>query len=131
MIVRSNLNKKFLFSAIAGLIIVSVLFMPLAIANLWWREVFNSGHTVLFVFISYILYFWLTATFRFTSAAVVYLVVLVMCLLLGIAIGVACYYFVTDLVAQLRQDSLREQLAVLGPVADEAVLPANPTDRKN
>ncbi len=86
MIVRSNLNKNLLFSTIAGLIIVGLLFMPLATANLWWREVFNSGHVILFVFISYILYFWLSATFRFTSTAVTYLVVLLMCLLLGIAI---------------------------------------------
>ena len=82
------LDKNLLFSAFAGLIIVSLLFMPMAAGNLWWREVFNSGHTILFLFISYILYFRLSATFRFKNSAVIYLIVLVACLLLGIVIEV-------------------------------------------
>ena len=80
------LDKKFLFSAIAGLIVVSLLFMPLAAGNLWWREVFNSGHVILFLFISFVLYFRLSDTFRFSSSVVIYSVVLVVGLLLGIAI---------------------------------------------
>jgi len=82
------LDKKFLFSVLAGLIIVSLLFMPLATANLWWREVFNSGHVILFLFISFALYFRLSATFHFSSSTIIYLVVLLTCLLLGIAIEV-------------------------------------------
>ena len=85
---KSNrlLDKNFLFSAIAGLIVVSLLFMPLAAGNLWWREVFNSGHTILFLFISFVLYFRLSATYRFSNSVIIHLVVLVTCLLLGVAI---------------------------------------------
>ena len=86
MIVSSSLNKKFLFSAISGLIIVSLLFMPLAADNLWWREVFNSGHVILFLFISFVLYFQLSATLRFSNSAIIYLIVLVTGLLLGVTI---------------------------------------------
>lgn len=86
MIVSSSLNKKFLFSAISGLIIVSLLFMPLAAGNLWWREVFNSGHVILFLFISFVLYFRLSETLRFSNSAIIYLLVLVTGLLLGVTI---------------------------------------------
>jgi hypothetical protein len=86
MIVRGRLDIRFLFSAIAVLIIMSLLFMPLTAANLWWREVFNSGHTVLFFFVSIGLYYWLNAAFRLSNSPIMYLIVLVTCLLLGIAI---------------------------------------------
>ena len=88
MVVCRNLNKNFLFSAIAGLIVVSLLFMPLAAGNLWWREVFNSAHVILFLFISFVLYFRLSAIYRFSNSVIIYLVVLVTCLLLGVAIEV-------------------------------------------
>ena len=86
MIVYRNLNKKFLFLFVAGLIVVSLLLMPFSATNLWWTEVFNSGHVLLFLLISLVLYFWLSATFCFSSAAIIYLVVLVTGLLLGVAI---------------------------------------------
>ena len=86
MVVRRDLNKKFLFSTIAGLIVVSLLFMPFATGNLWWREVFNSGHVILFLFISVVLYFWLSGTFRFSNSAIIYLIVLLMGMLLGVAV---------------------------------------------
>ena len=86
MFVRGRLDKNFIFSTIAGLIVVSLLFMPLAATNLWWREVFNSGHAILFLFISFVLYYWLNATFPLSSTAITYFVVLVTGLLLGIAI---------------------------------------------
>ena len=88
MIVRSDLDKKFLFSTIAGLIVVSLLFMPLAAGNLWWREAFNSGHVILFAVISYVLYFRVSITFRFSNTVIIYLIVLVAGLLLGLAIEV-------------------------------------------
>jgi len=86
MFVRGRLDKNISISTIAGLIVVSLLFMPLAAANLWWCEVSNSGHTILFLFISIVLYYWLSVVFRFSSIAITYLVVLVTGLLLGIAI---------------------------------------------
>ncbi len=86
MIVSCSLNKKFLFSAISGLIIVSLLFMPLVAGNLWWREVFNSGHVILFLFISFAFYFRLSAALRFSNSAIIYLIVLVTGLLLGVTI---------------------------------------------
>ena len=52
MLVPSRLNIKYLFPLIAGLTLVSLLLMPLTVANLWWRETFNSGHTMLFIFMS-------------------------------------------------------------------------------
>ncbi len=86
MIVCRNLNRNFLFSFVAGLIVLSLLLMPFSATNLWWTEVFNSGHVLLFLLISFVLYFWLSASFCFSSAAIIYLVVLVTGLLLGVAI---------------------------------------------
>ena len=61
------------------------LFMPLTAANLWWCEIFNNGHTILF-FVSFVLYYWLNATFPFSNTAIMYLIVLVAGLLLDIAV---------------------------------------------
>lgn len=60
--------------------------MPFSATNLWWTEVFNSGHVILFLLISFEFYFWLSATFCFSSAAIIYLAVLVAGQLLDMAI---------------------------------------------
>lgn len=86
MIVYSNLNKKFFLSAIAALLVISLLFMPMPTDNLWWREVFNSGHTVLFLVLSFVLFFRLQAVFHFSSAIIAYLTVAALMILLGMAI---------------------------------------------
>ena len=86
MIVGSNRDKKFLLTTVVVLMVAGLLFLPIAADNLWWREVFNSGHTVLFLVISFVLYFWLLAAFPFVSAGIMYLTVLFLMLLLGIAI---------------------------------------------
>ncbi len=88
MIVYSGLNKKFLFLAIATLLVTSLLFMPVAADNLWWREVFNSGHTVLFLVVSFVLFFRLHAAFQFSSVKIIYLAVVILMLSLGVAIEV-------------------------------------------
>ena len=66
--------------------VAGLLFLPIAADSLWWREVFNSGHTALFLIISFVSYFWLLAAFPFLSAGIMYLTVLFLMLLLGIAI---------------------------------------------
>ena len=86
MIVGSNRDKKFLLTTVVVLMVAGLLFLPIAADNLWWREVFNSGHTALFLVISFVLYFWLLSTFPFLSAGIMYLTVLLLMLLLGIAI---------------------------------------------
>lgn len=88
MLVHSRLNIKYFFPLIAGLALVSLLFMPLTAANLWWREAFNSGHTILFIFISFTLYFWLKAVLRFSTPMTIYLLVLVAGMLFGVVIEV-------------------------------------------
>ena len=60
--------------------------MPLAAGNLWWREVFNSGHVMLFIYISFVLYFRLSAISRFSNSVIIYFVVLVVGMLLDIAV---------------------------------------------
>lgn len=86
MIVGSNRDKKFLLITIAVLMVAGLLFLPIAAESLWWREVFNSGHTVFFLVISFVLYFWLLAAFPFISTEIMYLAVLFLMLLFGVAI---------------------------------------------
>lgn len=57
MIVGSDRDKKFLLTTVVVLMVAGLLFLPIAADNLWWREVFNSGHTALFLVISFVLYF--------------------------------------------------------------------------
>jgi len=56
--------------------------------NLWWREVINSGHTVLFFFLFFIIYPQVKVRARSSNVLTVYLYVLIIGLLLGVVIEV-------------------------------------------
>ncbi len=77
------LNKKPYISVIAGLAVIAMLFLPLDAGNLWMREFFNTGHTVLFFFLAIILYFWLESNYHFSSVIKVYFLTVLVGLLLG------------------------------------------------
>ncbi|MCK4675089.1 MAG: hypothetical protein KAT61_04185, partial [Gammaproteobacteria bacterium] len=60
--------------------------MPLSTGSMWRRELFNSGHVILFAVIAYFLFFRLYATGRFSGVVTTGLVVLVTGMLLGLMI---------------------------------------------
>jgi len=69
------------------LTVVALLFSPpVHINNLWWHEVINSGHTVLFFFLSFIIYSRLKAIAPDSSVLIIYLYVIAIGILLGIVI---------------------------------------------
>ena len=84
---RNKPNKNFLFLVI-GLVAVCGLFLPFATTNLWWREALNSGHTVLFFFISFVLYFLFSARPFFLNGVITFLAVLVVGMSLGVVIEI-------------------------------------------
>ncbi len=87
MILPNKLSKTLLYSAI-GLIIICALFLPISTTNLWWREALNSGHVILFVFVSFALYSVLSTRSYLASSIKTYLAVLVIGLLLGVAVEI-------------------------------------------
>lgn len=72
-----------LFKYAALLLVLCLLFLPLPGNSLWWREVFNSGHVALFVFLAFFIYGQLKATPRLLNSLVIYPVVLIV----GISLG--------------------------------------------
>ena len=68
--------------------LVALLFIPLDSGNLWWRAAFNSGHTIVFIILSFPLYFWLKSVFNSFTPAVLYLLVLATGMLFGMVIEV-------------------------------------------
>lgn len=88
MILPNKLSKSFLFSVIGLIIICALFFSPFSATNLWWREALNSGHTILFVFVSLALYSVLSVRPSLSSSIKSYFAVLVVGLLLGVAVEV-------------------------------------------
>jgi len=72
-----------LFRNIFLVVLLCLLFLPLPANNLWWREFFNSGHTVLFAFLSLVIYRQIKSTTCFSNVAARYLLALFVGLLLG------------------------------------------------
>ncbi len=83
MLISANFYRVFALIVITGL-----LFAPLPASNLWWREAVNSGHTLLFIFLSFIIYSQFSARMRLLNGFVIYLLVLIIGMLLGVAIEV-------------------------------------------
>lgn len=81
MIVSSKSGKYLVLLAITALLLLS-----LPSDNLWLRELFNAGHTVLFFIISFVLYSLLHDSQRFSDIKIVYLLVLLIGLLFGVTI---------------------------------------------
>jgi len=63
-----------------------LLFAPLPANNLWWREAVNSGHTLLFFFLSFAIYYQLSAKSRLSNHLVIYLLVLLIAMLMGVLV---------------------------------------------
>lgn len=72
-----------LFRNIVLLVLFCLLFLPLPANNLWWREFFNSGHTVLFALLSFVIYRQIKSTAYFSNTVAIYPFVLFVGLLLG------------------------------------------------
>lgn len=82
--INRNTQGKRLFFPIVVLLVACGLFWPFVVSNLWWREALNSGHVILFFFISLALYFLFSTRSFFSSKVVTYFAVL----FAGLAIGV-------------------------------------------
>ncbi|MCG6937852.1 MAG: hypothetical protein LJE83_06710 [Gammaproteobacteria bacterium] len=76
-----------IYKYIASAAIITLLFAPpLHLGSLWWRELINSGHTILFVFLSFIIYAEVKARAHYSSLIITYIYVVAIGFLLGIAI---------------------------------------------
>jgi hypothetical protein len=84
MVIINNLNKYLVLIAF-----VCLFTFPLPSETLWLRELFNSGHTILFLFISLVLYSKIDAINRFLSPQLTCLFVLA----IGLAVGAAIEVF--------------------------------------
>ena len=81
MIVSSKSGKYLVLLAVTALFLLS-----LPSDNLWLRELFNAGHTVLFFIISFVLYSLLHDSQRFSGIKIIYLLVVLIGLLFGVTI---------------------------------------------
>ncbi len=74
-------------------LLVCLLFLPFPTDSLWWREIFNVGHTALFFIVSLILYFKINTISKLSFRINKYFFVLVVGLLLGILIEYVQSFF--------------------------------------
>ena len=90
-------NKAVIF--IVTVFIIVMLFFPISADSLWWRQALNSGHTFLFLFISFALYHQLRAIPRLSDTRAIYIYLLVMLtgILLGGLIELLQGYFYSEL----------------------------------
>ena len=84
-----NENVSKVIQAFFLTLLVILLFIPLAATNLWWRELFNSGHTVLFALIALLLYAQLKVHLQAVDQKKIYLLVLLIGVILGVSIEIA------------------------------------------
>jgi hypothetical protein len=86
----SDAQRKAAISLVS-ILLLALLFYPFATESLWWRQAFNSGHTVFFFVLSFAL------SQRFIKASVAprncFFLVVVICLILGAAIELLQGYF--------------------------------------
>lgn len=76
------------YRAISFVVIAVLLFASVPANNLWWREAINSGHTLLFVFFTFVIHSQINTRMRFSNVFVIYLFVLIIGMLLGVVIEV-------------------------------------------
>ncbi|GMR16776.1 MAG: hypothetical protein BMS9Abin31_1154 [Gammaproteobacteria bacterium] len=79
-------TRNYLYRVIVLVVVIYLLFVPTPTNSLWWREAFNSGHTVLFVILSFFIYRQLKVTTRFSNDLAIYFLVLFIGLLFGVLI---------------------------------------------
>ncbi len=72
------------FRNIVLVVTLCLLFLPLPVNSLWWRELFNSGHTVLFALLSFVIYQQVKAAAFLSGTLARYFLVL----LIGISLAV-------------------------------------------
>lgn len=66
--------------------VVALMFLPIPMTTLWWREFFNAGHTFVFMAFSYLLARRLLAKKIFDSPFFLYSGVLIIIMLVGVSI---------------------------------------------
>ena len=78
--------RKVYFQYIILVIIIGLLFAPVPVDNLWWREAFNSGHTILFIVLFFFVYSQLKLKTYNLNLVITYLSVLFVGLLSGVVL---------------------------------------------
>lgn len=73
---------------ILGTIALLLFLPPVHVDSLWWRELINSGHTILFVFLSFYVLSLIMVKVPDTNVVIKYLCVLLICFLAGVVIEV-------------------------------------------
>lgn len=81
MLIWNNLYRNLIVVVVIGL-----FFLPIPAGNLWWREAVNSGHTLLFIFLTFIIHHRVKSRSQNLSTLVQFIWVLVLGLVLGVAI---------------------------------------------
>jgi hypothetical protein len=76
------------YRAVIFIVIAGRLFAPIQASNLWWREVLNSGHTVLFAFLFFVIYQQVKIRARGMRVFAVYLYAFLIAGLLGLLVEV-------------------------------------------
>ena len=56
---------------------VVIFFVPMPTGNLWWREAFNSSHTIVFGIISFVISYRLSISKQFSNKTIMSFVVFV------------------------------------------------------
>jgi VanZ family protein len=83
VLIRNNLYKYLIVFVVIGL-----LFAPMPASNLWWQEAVNSGHTVLFALLVFVIHENIRSRFQFSGVVLKYTYVLFAGLMLGIVIEI-------------------------------------------
>jgi hypothetical protein len=60
--------------------------LPLPASNLWWREATNSGHTLLFMILSYVVFYQIRSKTHYSNNLIIFFIVLLTGMLLGVVI---------------------------------------------
>ena len=81
MLIRNNFYRSLIVFIVIGL-----LFAPMPVSNLWWQEAVNSGHTVLFALLVFVIHESLKSRLQFSGVLLRYTYVLLAGLMLGIVI---------------------------------------------
>ncbi len=64
-------------------VVLCLLLLPFPASNLWWREAFNGGHTILFAILSFSVFRQIKAAYHFSNSFTIYLIVLLLGVLFG------------------------------------------------
>ena len=81
-------SRKYVFRGILLIVVLGMLFAPVSTESLWSSELLNSGHTILFVFVVFVIHPLVKMKVRKPNVLSVYFYVLALGFLLGVFIEI-------------------------------------------